>query len=231
MIRYLKTLGLAMIAALALSAALAGSAVADETTEGPGQFTITDGLYPTHLTGFDRHDGGVSNAFTGGFGVVCEEVNYTGQLGGASSTLDLAPNYLNCMAGELPATITPEGCEYRLHVDDGTHTTEGPTHWSVDTELVCPTENPVTIHVYGNAAHTFPVCTIEVPAQGGLASNVQATDETENGLLVRGAIAGIRNSAEGLCVEGGETQELPEATLDVNIEVGATGGTNPLHIG
>jgi len=102
----LKTLGLALIAALAIGA-LASSAQALE-------FTTESEEYPAELHG----EGAAGNDVfeTEGGPAECAST-YSGSLGEASSTVELHPDYSECQAfGFVSATVDTEGCNYLMHL-------------------------------------------------------------------------------------------------------------------
>jgi hypothetical protein len=155
MIRYLKVLGLALIAVFAMSAAAASSASAvvdrftcieqekcDVTAEG----THTFGTKGSTLT------------------VTCTTEKYTGTLtngvAGATS-LQFTPTYDNCTALGGATTINVNGCTYDLTGHTTTHnkTTTG-TETDAPVHITCPGANKIEIKA--------PMCTISIGAQNGL---------------------------------------------------------------
>jgi hypothetical protein len=153
MIRNLKTLGLALVAVLAMSVVVASVASAA---------SYTGSSYPT--TGTGSNTAGKETLTTSGLTVQCDS-HFEGTLSAASSTATVTPKYANCPAfGFLNATIAFNGCDYLFHA--GGLAVPGVYNNSVD--VVCPAgSGPVTIKA--------GTCVVDVPAQTGL-SNVKTTN-------------------------------------------------------
>ncbi|HEX5762980.1 MAG TPA: hypothetical protein VFY04_07650 [Solirubrobacterales bacterium] len=218
MIRNLKTLGLAMVAALALSAVAASTASA----ELEGGFTAENGTYPLHVHGVD---GEGTNALTaGGAPVECEEASYTGTLAEPSPTLKLDLSFENCVAGALTATVTVNGCTYDFHVGTGT----GNGDWHGEAGLTCPSK-PLEIHFYNAKPHSAAteVCTVTIGTQKNL-KGLTLTDLGNNTVTAEGSVGGIKGHRSGACV-GGATVPFEGAVLDADITV--TGTNDNLDIG
>ncbi|HYJ21932.1 MAG TPA: hypothetical protein VEW07_07915 [Solirubrobacterales bacterium] len=156
--RRTKTLGLALIAVLALGAVSAtGSQAA----------VFTADAYPATLTGKDVNtEHGKLTRITIGNGalhVECTLVTLSATISGPTTEVDFTPTYGECFARGLttvPVTFTMNGCLYRIHA---TTTTAG------QTTIVCPAGQQIEIHVYENAtkhAENKPICTYDIPAQG-----------------------------------------------------------------
>jgi hypothetical protein len=109
MMRKFKTLGLAMVAVLAMSAVVASAASA--------QFTAN--AYPTTGTATSALG---NDVFTvDGSSVECAG-HFEGTLKEASTTLTVTPTYSNCKAfGFASATVAMNGCDYLFH-DVGSNT-------------------------------------------------------------------------------------------------------------
>jgi len=174
--RNFKTLGLAFVAALAMSAVAAGSAQA----EAQGFFTAD--AYPAVATGFETKETGADYfQVTGAAGpkTHCDSVSYEATLGGQSTSLTVTPHYTNCEAtdtpiGDVAASVDLNGCDYLFEA--GTTTTNGITHGSV--AIQCPMGQPgIQVTVGG-------VCEVNVPPQtinGGVTfENVANGDVTVN---------------------------------------------------
>jgi hypothetical protein len=159
MTRKLKTLGLALIAVLAVSAAVASAAHASKTNIHVAQAgaTITGAGPPTGVaTRFTVTDGAGKN-----INVICEETNtFKGSLAAGvttSETLTLKAEYKRCVitgTESISLSIFLNGCAFLFHSNSATLTTA-----SVDVE--CPAGEEITI------SNPFG-CTIHVPAQTGL---------------------------------------------------------------
>jgi hypothetical protein len=153
MIRNLKTLGLALVAVLAMSVVVASAASAS---------SYTGSAYPT--TGTGSNTSGKETFTTPGGTVQCDS-HFEGTLSAASSTLTVTPKYTNCVAfGFLNATVEFKGCDYLFHAG----ASQGGGVYKNSVDIVCPAgSGPVTIKA--------GTCVVDVPAQTGL-SNVKTTN-------------------------------------------------------
>ena len=141
MIRKFKTLGLAMVAVLAMSAFVASAAQA--------QYTASS--YPTTATATSALGNDVFT--TEGGSVECAS-HFQGTLTEASSTLTVTPTYTSCKAfGFAHATVNMNGCAYVFHRTSAT---------SSNATVECPAGKSITV-VAGN-------CEIVIHAQGPLSS-------------------------------------------------------------
>ncbi len=207
----LKVLGLALVASLVMGAMGASSASA-------GTALVTGG--PTVL----GHDASDDVEFTGELGVKCGAATYPGTAEG--STISVGLSFSGCLAaGALPTTITDNGCEYEITMGNlsGHSAPAGAA-------LVCPgVEKEVVIHTYTDGGHNVSNCTIEIPEQGNLDSDLTVTDQTNGHLRIHGTVEGIENYLE----PGNEPNGFPsncvpltlpadDATLHVDMTV--TGG-------
>jgi hypothetical protein len=107
MIRNAKILGLAIVAALALTAVMASAASA-------ANFTAAS--YPVKISGTQSE----SHKFTvGGGTVTCTTATFAGEATAASATQTIVPSYSNCTAfGFVGATVTgfsSTGCDYTFY--------------------------------------------------------------------------------------------------------------------
>ena len=122
MIRKFKTLGLALVAVLAMSAVVASAASATN-------FTASD--YPTSGTASSAK--GNDDFKTEGGSVECKAHFHAGPLSEASETVTVVPTYSECQAfGFLGGSVDMNGCDYRFY-----------TSGTVD--LVCPGTKKVVI--------------------------------------------------------------------------------------
>jgi hypothetical protein len=146
MIRNLKSLGLALVAVLAMSAFVASAASAAP------EFTAS--AYPATSTGSNTKG---SEAFTlDGTSVLCDSHFASHSLAAANSTLTVTPTYSNCEAfGFLNATVNTEGCTYVFHATE--RVSAGVYNHHVD--VVCPTGKSIKIEA--------GTCKAEVKAQNG----------------------------------------------------------------
>jgi hypothetical protein len=155
--RNLKTLGLALVAVLAMSAMVTSAASASQ---------YTGSAYPT--TGTASNTTGQETLTTPGGTVQCDS-HFEGTLSAASSTATVIPKYTNCVAfGFLNATVAFNGCDYLFH--SGASQSGGVYNNKVD--LLCSLgSGPVTIK--GGTCHVL------VPEQHGL-SNVKTTNSASS---------------------------------------------------
>lgn len=156
----IKTLGVAVVAVLAMSAVVASAAQASH-------FTATK--YPAIITGEQEEKGaGIENFFEVNAGKVakteCEIAKFKGTLAAASETLSMAPTYEKCSTTlGTAATIDTEGCTYLFHagaVIAGT----GEDSWSGTVDIVCPAGKKIKVTAPSGAIG----CTIEIGSQNGL---------------------------------------------------------------
>jgi hypothetical protein len=124
--RKLKNLGMAILAALAMTAVSAPAASAAEFHAG----------FVYSLSG--SQVGEDVSTFSAGT-VRCNEITYSGELRTpTSSTLTLAPSFSKCTAfGFVGASVDVNGCEYVFHTG-----AEG------STEIVCPAEKSIVVTAF-----------------------------------------------------------------------------------
>jgi hypothetical protein len=209
MIRNLKALGLALMAAFALSAMTASGASA----QNQGWLT-TDGTDVT-LTGTETGGAG-ANAWTMFGGTMeCPGSVYTGhkvltvketeegkkheRVPNKSTTFTTTPHYKqtndkgepNCVvAGTgLTVTIDMNGCDYVIHI--GTKIMAGEYNFTLD--IVCPTGKEIATTMFHsiNPKHEgTPYCTMHIPPQNGLAGG-KAKNTTSGHIGLIGTVEGI----------------------------------------
>ncbi len=202
MTRNLKILGLALVAAFAMSAMAAASAQA------VGHFT-SDG--PVILKGTDEP--GSENYFEyPGLGKVeCPDSSYVGERNGGGFIENspivstIIPGYHNetCVGpnGTQKATITMNGCDYLVQLGE---TTEGvKDEFGATVEIVCPANKVIEIHVYLGSTEASQLCLVKVGAQGGITgldvANELEGEETAGTLTITGKTENIKGSKSGLC--------------------------------
>lgn len=186
MIRYLKALGLAMVAAFAFSAVAAAGASAQE-----GQITGPSGGFT--LLGAEDPEG--TNAFTAfGSEVQCPDTVYTGHkayntphedITSGDTEVTITPHYAGCDDGEGGSrTVDMRDCDYTF--TDFTTTGGGETYgFTADVE--CDASNGILV--------TGGACTVRVPPQNDV-TGLHATNEGGN-IRVHGSATGITASACG----------------------------------
>lgn len=104
----LKSLGLALVAVLAVTAVVASAAQATP------EFTAS--AYPSTGTGSNEAGG---ETFTTEAGTVRCDSHFEGQLTEADSTLKVSPTYTDCAAfGFLNAVVDTEECSYVFHATE-----------------------------------------------------------------------------------------------------------------
>jgi hypothetical protein len=89
----------------------------------------------------------------GGRTVECKTAKVEGTAKDRDTTLTITPTYTNCTAaiplmGNVPATITMNGCDYLLHLEAVED--EGAYKYTAPTDLKCPAGKEVEVHVYSN---------------------------------------------------------------------------------
>jgi hypothetical protein len=136
----LKALGLALLAAFAMSAVVVSSAQALTT----GKFTAAG--FPAVATG--AQEGVVGTNFfesTPGRKIECTTAKYESTLTEASSTITVTPHYAGCTTeiggSKVNATVTLNGCDFTFHAE--TVTTSTDVHGSVSVH--CPKGGSITV--------------------------------------------------------------------------------------
>ncbi len=213
MIRNLKTLGLVLIAVVAMSVTVASAASAGElTSDGPvklqgeeSNFTLT--MFGQKLECQNKIDWGKVNETPHGF------------VFPPLTTFTLKYTFSNCTAfiGELkaPATVTMNGCDLAVHIGVKIK----PLRFHLIFDFVCEFEKFIEIHAYSSAAHSSSVCTYKIPAQTGL---VGGTIENVAGgrVSLGGPVTGIKATRTGILCGG--TAETSEAKQDIGAEISGT---------
>jgi hypothetical protein len=168
MTRFLKALGLALVAAFALSAMIASAAQAQA-------LKVTAASYPAVLTGtVIKHKETETEPFvhtfttSGGAVLSCKKITFTSTITAATERLTVIPKYEECSAkigaSALPATVTMEDCDYEFH--GGVTETDTDKFEKGEVDLVCPkgVAGPV-IHIFETAAKhekNESLCTLTV---------------------------------------------------------------------
>jgi hypothetical protein len=157
MTRKLKALGLALVAAFAMSAVLASGAQAN------GTLSADTGEANVDLTGsLISHNGVTHHSFNTFFGTVtCTNVTFEGTTSQGSTELTIIPSYTGCTTNGKPTTITMNGCDYIFKGGNATHeANKAQDHFVEGTvRFNCPASNGAEIHVYSDAGHTNTICT------------------------------------------------------------------------
>lgn len=147
MSRYLKVLGLAFVAVLAMSAfASAAASAAQFMSEGnvSGSITADQEASNPHVFTVD------------GTEVKCTTAHFAtmGAVPSPTATITVHPEYSGCTAfGFVNAEVTTTGCDYVLHADGGIDIVQGAS---------TPTCNGIKVHAL--------TCTVVVGTQNGLSA-------------------------------------------------------------
>jgi hypothetical protein len=218
MTRKLKALGVALVAASAVTA------VTTEAASATG-YTSTG---PVTLIGKQTGTAAANQLSAFGAVVRCTSVTYTGHEAGSTTkpkalipvngmTATITPHYSGCTAqtaiGEKPVTVKMTSCDYTFFLGlFGSGTT-----W-VNIQAQCAVEgDQIHVEIYNNAAHTELVCSLTFGPQtrtGGTLSN------TAGGLMdLNGTFTGISATRSGLCLLDGQGSTTTTATLATDVSV------------
>jgi hypothetical protein len=148
MIRNLKSLGLALVAVLAMSAVVASAAsAAIQYTSNPSPQTATG-----------ANTAGKETFTTPGGTVQCNS-HFAATVATGSTSLTVTPNYETCVAfGFLNANVVENGCDYVFRPT--ARLAEG--HYNHQVEVACEAGKAIVI--------TAGTCEVQVPAQKELKS-------------------------------------------------------------
>jgi hypothetical protein len=154
--RNVKILGLALVAAFALSAVVASAASANANY----WFTSDAATGATTILKGEQSEPNGDRFVVDGGTVRCETTHYTGTtVGPTVTTLTLSAEYSGCKFGAFSATVTMGSCHYLIHTDTNGDTTNG----SYDTiSTITCTSGDITVTV--TSAGTTK-CILHVPAQ------------------------------------------------------------------
>jgi hypothetical protein len=191
MIRNLKVLGLAVVAALALTAVIASAAQATaKFTVGASSGTIKS----TQTT---------EQVFTTSAGTVrCTTANQEGSYTAASFTsLEVSATYSGCKAfGFLSATVAMNGCKYNF-ASQANETT------LANVDIVCPAGKDITVTTTGCVVHVEPQTGLQhVTFQNGGGSPADDVNATAT-------ITGVKYTATSGCPGGDEGTTTANGSL------------------
>jgi hypothetical protein len=180
MIRNLKTLGLALVAVLAMSAMTASAANAQlEDAE------LTSEASPVTLDGTQE---GLQVLTRDGRTVSCSVADFHAEAEPGDTTIDIVPTYENCVSNiNSPATVTMNGCKYRFHLKKDTIDHGGgniTSTYTAEAKLTCPPNQKVQIHVYSshnNHTNNVNLCTYEFGEQT-VGGTIDLTNEPVSGV-------------------------------------------------
>lgn len=202
MIRNIKVLGLAVVAAMALTAVMASASMAAE---------FTASSYPAQVTGSNTKGNEVFT--TEGGKVECNSHFLSESLSASSSTLTVTPTYTSCEAfGFLSATVSTEGCTYVFHATE--KVSEGVYKHHVD--VACPSGKSIKV--------VASTCSAEIKAQTGL-TTVKTTN-SGGSVVVNPEVSGIAYTVTNdgfLCPFGG-TGNKTDGKYTGEVTVSRVGG-------
>jgi hypothetical protein len=251
MIRNLKVLGLALVAAFAFSAVAASGALAQNGTLTPvpsETFTLTGTQTGAEL----------ANSFTAfGQSTVCPGSTYTGhkvltqaetdvgkkheRLSSGESNVTITPHYVNCKTAGFPTTVDMNGCDFAIDLT-GTVSHEGSIQdtYAITTTEHCPPNQTIKTTMFGSAAkHTAnePFCVIDITPLTDRPSHLVARDTTQGGVSndidITGTVTGIvthRSSPTGSILCTTKTENAGVLHLDITVKAHNAEG-NPIGVG
>jgi hypothetical protein len=169
MMRKIKTLGLAVGATLALSAALASAAQAETGV-------LTTGGFPSIVTG-QKINPGPTFDIGAVRTVSCATSDLEATLFGPIDPVTFIPKYEGCSSepGFTPVTITTNGCDYNIGFSRPGTTQQQPTTGLMHAWINCPAGQKIEIHVYENAANhaaNVSTCTYDIGPQGPVPAGI-----------------------------------------------------------
>jgi hypothetical protein len=176
----LKALGLALVAALTMGAAMAVPAAQAQLENAE----LTAEESPVTLDGTNQ---GFLVITRDGRSVHCTTADFHAEAETGDTTIEMLPVYAGCVSNiNSPVTITTNGCGYRFHLKKDTINHGGgnlTSTYTAETQLICPPGQSVQIHVYASHAnHTTGVnlCRYDFSPQtfGG---TIDLTNEPANG--------------------------------------------------
>ncbi|MGC1851388.1 MAG: hypothetical protein WA687_02980 [Solirubrobacterales bacterium] len=236
MIRSLKILVLALVAALAMSAGGLSTALAQEEQ---GLLT-SEKSTPVTLTAKETGGAGANALTAFGAKAECPGSTYTGHkynvtphaliLSGATR-VTLTPHYKqeNCIvAGIWRMTVEMNGCDYVLNIGETTPIGNEEGTYGVTTDIVCPGGKSIAITMYKTEPkhdNDEPFCILKLKEQAGL-KGAHATDLGNGYIDIAGTFEGIHIDKAGIeapffC----PNQTTSTGKLDVDLTVEAVNGT------
>ena len=175
---------------------LASTTTAPLASAAPGYFAASS--YPAHFVTSPIAE--KSNSFTWNEeAYACSSTSYTGNLTEKSTQLTFEPAFSGCKVGELPATVTTNGCDYVLKAGEGTE-----AEFPVTADLECPSEKKLELHRYASAAkHTEGVsdCTLTAATQTGLEGLTYTKEAGTDAFLLEGTLE-LALQTHGACAFG-----------------------------
>ena len=238
--RTLRSLGVAIGAAVVMSAALASAAQAETGV-------LTAQQFPAIVTG-EQQGGATFDIGEPPFrNVTCGTSDLDATLFGPTDPVTFTPTYANCASdpGLTPVTITMNGCDYTVGFGRPGTTNQPITTGTMRAWINCPAGQQIEIHVYQDPfmhAANVSTCTYDIGPQGPVpagiyhntAAGIPDVDATINAKFTARSTIGA-----GGVVCGGDpiTQHLP-ITLTGNYTLrafqdfaGMEGAQIPLDVG
>lgn len=217
----IRFIGLALVAAFALSAVAASAASASNFKVKSG------GTYPVTIKGHGLNDQGfhIEEATS-----VCTEVTAKGELKAESNEETVHPEYKNCkvIAGgtKATATVTTTGCNY-VFFDTAV------TEKANSVNISCESGKEIVVHLEGTLA-----CEIKIPPQTGLKTTTYK-NEANGDVVVSANVTGIKShtncaiikvkeGSNGEYREGAFSGTLEEPILTANAAKAEAEGFNSL---
>jgi hypothetical protein len=152
----LRALGLALLAAFAMSAVIASATQATPNT----QFTTSE--YNSVIYGAQEGtppDGTNFLETTPGRKTECHVAEYEATLTAATSALTVTPHYAGCVASGVSTNVDLNGCHYKFAPGTAVDTT---TVTGGKVDIICPAGKDIKVTIGPG------ICEIHVPAQTGL---------------------------------------------------------------
>ncbi|HET8862282.1 MAG TPA: hypothetical protein VFM94_03430 [Solirubrobacterales bacterium] len=209
MFRNLKTFGLVLAMALALSSLAASSVSAGMIT--------ADGPVTLKMTAKEAGD----MFLTGGQKLDCPGSVYTGHkvdstphvpLAKGFSEATITPHYKNCTAGNLKVTITMNGCDWGMAILGEI----APGVYLLGSVIDCPNGKKIVEDTYSSSSEGLKLCETSIEPQEDL-TGTAAIEEGESGnLMLEGSFEGIHTVNSGLC--GASTSSAGKWELGIEIE-------------
>ena len=218
MTRYLKVLGLALVASLALSAiaasAASGASALFTANVAAGETAKIHGEQSVETGDIDK---------VASISLQCMTVTFTGAAitqGPSSTYVKVTPTYDNCHAivpviGTKTVTVTVNSCTYTFNATKNTNSAAAPaptpgvaTAFSADVHITCNAGDGIEIHIYNTAAASDAgktvFCTYKIDPQT-VANQIQLTNEPG---LPTDILAHIHENVSTTVIAGGSGGSL-----------------------
>jgi len=199
----LKALGLALVAAFAMTAVMASGAQA--------QIKLTTGASPAWLTG-EQIGSATFTVENGGPVVSCQSVKGAATVKNGDTAITVVPTaYSGCFANigteKFKATVTPNDCDGLVY---GGTQVSSTTFSGGGGDLTCPAGKLVEVHIYKNEAETEELCTLTIAEQlnkkGGEVHNVAGSEGAPDHVMITGGVT-VNTNRDGslLCGKASNT--------------------------